>query len=298
MKFFIFLTNLISSFLMLVDCDRRVFGGSTVNQGQFPYQVSVLLKDNPVCTGTIIDESWVITAAHCVIEDKKMVSSSDVSIRVGYVRKDLGSGQVVRASDLAMHPDYTTLGDKMDLALIKLQTPLEFSDQVRKIHLSADPWPPSEGRMCTIAGYGSTENKTINELRFLQVKAFHGRNTCPCITKNVQLERLICLAPRKGQGACFHDVGGGLVCDGKVEGIIILIMDKRTCRYFTPDSSTDCRSKHVYSTCLYICPVLDWIKKYVPSVPPTPKSCNGCIKEAPSIIVLSICLYILAIGLL
>ncbi|XP_022191271.2 chymotrypsin-1 [Nilaparvata lugens] len=297
MKFLIF-TNLISSLFLLVNCERRIFGGSITTHGEFPYQVIVLLKNQQVCTGTIIDENWVITAAHCVMDGRRMASPSDVSVKAGFVRRALGPGHLMRAIDLAVHSDYRTLTGKQGLALIKVEEPFQFNEKIKKISLSDEPWPHSEGRMCTIAGYGSTENNTINELRFLQVKAFHGKNMCPCTTHNDQLEKLICLAPRRGQGACFGDSGGGLICEGKVEGIINVIMDKRTCKYFAVDRYTDCSSKHVYSTCMYVCPVLNWIRKYVPSVPPTPESCNKCNRGAPSVIVLLICLYIVVNGYL
>lgn len=53
----------------------RILGGKNSVRGEWPWQVSIHQKD-PVsgkkldqhCGGTLIHPSWVLTAAHCIIE--------------------------------------------------------------------------------------------------------------------------------------------------------------------------------------------------------------------------------------
>lgn len=52
---------------------NRIAGGRSAIQGEFPWQVSVQTNEvfgefEHVCGGTLISESFILTAAHCVNE--------------------------------------------------------------------------------------------------------------------------------------------------------------------------------------------------------------------------------------
>jgi secreted trypsin-like serine protease len=46
---------------------QRIFGGTEAALGEFPWQVSLQqsLCDIPICSGVIIDEYTILTAASC-----------------------------------------------------------------------------------------------------------------------------------------------------------------------------------------------------------------------------------------
>lgn len=48
-----------------LDDKHRITGGSTASRGQFPWQVALIIDDAYFCGGSLIDELWVLTAAHC-----------------------------------------------------------------------------------------------------------------------------------------------------------------------------------------------------------------------------------------
>lgn len=64
------LSFLISFSLQNVHSVRRIYGGQIAKIGQYPYQTLLLIKDNldqdVRCGGSVIDEHWIITAAHCL----------------------------------------------------------------------------------------------------------------------------------------------------------------------------------------------------------------------------------------
>jgi len=92
------------------------------------------LRDRSMCTGTLIDEDLVITAAHCVISSRtgKVQPAGDVFFVAGWRR-----GQKVasrKATEITVHPGYVFAEHPglaeigADLALIRLDAPIPAAD--------------------------------------------------------------------------------------------------------------------------------------------------------------------------
>lgn len=53
----------------------RIVGGDDSEVGQFPYQVSVQMQDGfHFCGGSILNEHFILTAAHCVVDAVSLVT--------------------------------------------------------------------------------------------------------------------------------------------------------------------------------------------------------------------------------
>lgn len=46
--------------------DPKIVGGDFAKENQFPHQIALYNKGSFRCGGSIFNENWIITAAHCV----------------------------------------------------------------------------------------------------------------------------------------------------------------------------------------------------------------------------------------
>ena len=102
----------------------KIVGGETVRRISWPWVVSLSIPIKLLCGGTIISESWIITAAHCV----QGVSISRITVYAGSNRRWSGKQQrqILRK---IIHPDYDSTLYTHDIALLELKEPLDLTDQ-------------------------------------------------------------------------------------------------------------------------------------------------------------------------
>lgn len=48
--------------------DLKIVGGQDANIEDYPYQVSLQFQYTHLCGGSILDQYFILTAAHCVLE--------------------------------------------------------------------------------------------------------------------------------------------------------------------------------------------------------------------------------------
>ena len=140
----------------------KVVGGEDVEKiDDYPWMAALVASgiedayDGFFCGGTVMDDRWILTAAHCVEEYDDDWGSLDVITG----REDLSNedqGERISADRIIMHPNYDPDTLDSDLALIYLAEAVDF--QEIDIVEQSDPhgWG-QEGQEAIILGWGDTE---------------------------------------------------------------------------------------------------------------------------------------------
>ncbi|XP_037774255.1 uncharacterized protein LOC119570666 isoform X3 [Penaeus monodon] len=199
--------------------NMRIVNGTTASVGEYPYQVtlvSTIQSKSYLCSGTIIKDSCILTAAHCLY-DKDMNRATRVQVRYGsiFLQNEIS----VIASRYIEHPKYTRTTLANDIAVVELPEPLVFSNTVRPICLGLEEDNPFGGK-AVATGWGDTifNGPISNTLQEVALDV---------ITMN-DCEKNTSLPPDTTKG----DSGGPLVvqlCNGRFAQVGIISYSSSNC---------------------------------------------------------------------
>uniref|UniRef100_A0A8B9QBA7 Transmembrane protease serine 2 n=1 Tax=Apteryx owenii TaxID=8824 RepID=A0A8B9QBA7_APTOW len=197
-----------------VNVMSRIVGGSAASLGQWPWQVSLHVQDVHICGGSIITPEWIVTAAHCV--EGQYSDPYSWRVYAGILNQKemiFRAGHGVR--QIISHPDYDTDSKDNDVALMKLETPLILTDNIRPVCLPNPGMVFKPNQQCWISGWGAEYQggKTSDNLNYALVPLIE-RSRCNSIYiyNGMILPTMIC-AGFLGGGidSCQGDSGGPLV---------------------------------------------------------------------------------------
>jgi len=192
------------------DDDDKIVGGYTC---QVPYQVS-LNSGYHFCGGSLINEQWVVSAAHCY--------KSRIEVLIGEydIRATDGTEQFIQSAKVIRHPKYNSYTIDNDIMLIKLSEPAQLNGVVQPIPLSSQCVP--DGTMCLVSGWGNTMN-TASDPDLLQCVNVPVVPAADCLKSypGQITDNMICLGfPEGGKDSCQGDSGGPVAVNGELQGVV------------------------------------------------------------------------------
>uniref|UniRef100_A0A3B5LJ76 Peptidase S1 domain-containing protein n=1 Tax=Xiphophorus couchianus TaxID=32473 RepID=A0A3B5LJ76_9TELE len=175
----------------------------------WPWQVSLHLSSH-FCGGSLVNDQWVLTAAHCVGGLAGIPSL--VTVYLGRQSQE-GSNpnEVVRkVVQITSHPNYSFPNN--DIALLKMSEPVNFTSYISPVCLGASSSSFYSGDPSWVTGWDPLPSPG----NLLEVEAdIVGNGQCSCDYSELGdliNDNMICAGFREGgKGPCFGDSGGPLV---------------------------------------------------------------------------------------
>ena len=190
---------------------EKVINGTVSTPNLFPFMVEFKFTWYHFCGGAVYDKYHIITAAHCI---KKSTTNKQITlVFADWDNKAKDEGQYQRkVAEIIKHPKAFSSFMRHDIAILRLEEPLEFTDKVQPICMPTRA--VYGGESATVMGWGYTYN--TNNKRYL-IQA-----VTPIVSKSLCSSRgwygksikpgMVCAGYRKGEiDSCLGDSGGPLV---------------------------------------------------------------------------------------
>uniref|UniRef100_A0AAY4F0L7 chymotrypsin n=1 Tax=Denticeps clupeoides TaxID=299321 RepID=A0AAY4F0L7_9TELE len=188
----------------------RIVNGEEAVPHSWPWQVS--LQDFTgfhFCGGSLISETWVVTAAHCNVSHRVIVGEHDKG-KAGEDIQTMKVQKVCFSQPAICFPDWNPSTINNDIALIKLASPVSLNDRVSPVCLAEASDNFNPGMTCVTSGWGLTPITTPNKLQQAALPLL-SKETCQTYWGSNITDKMIC-AGADGASSCMGDSGGPLVC--------------------------------------------------------------------------------------
>nr|XP_034974631.1 trypsin-like [Zootoca vivipara] len=197
----------------------KLLGGYPCLPHSQPWQA--YLTGTYTCGGTLIADSWVVTAAHCY--------GGNIIVRLGKhnlaIREE--GEQTRRVVRYFRHPGFNPRTLNNDVMMLKLERPVPFTQNLHPLELPRGCSAP--GTMCLVSGWGTLTTPQATFPNILQCGNVRliSPERCGASYPNSITNGMVCAGvPEGGVDACQGDSGGPLVCNQQLEGIVSWGMEK------------------------------------------------------------------------
>ncbi|KAM6230015.1 granzyme A-like [Porphyrio hochstetteri] len=196
-----------------------IIGGHVVRPHSWPYMAALQTGNSIQCGGALVEEQWVLTAAHCKAEGLRVVLGAH---RASRAEK---SQQIFEVTKCIPYPEFDRSSKENDIMLLKLNDTAEVNKYVKCLPLPDSGEDLQPGTKCKVAGWGDRSSRKPSEcLREATLKIVD-RKTCETkygsgtkITNN-----MLCALGKtmfSKSDACKGDSGGPLICGKRYSGIV------------------------------------------------------------------------------
>lgn len=201
-----------------------IVGGGLASPNEYPWMAAlvrpgVTASSSNFCGGSVVHPWWVITAAHCVINERP----EDLEVVIGTNDlTNLTAAERIGVAEVIVHPDYNEITVDSDLAMLRLESPTSAEPLALIDHGALD----DPGVMATVTGWGRTStigfpSPQLREVD-LPIVALATANALPAFDGGLTVNMLPAGFVEGGKDSCFGDSGGPLTVPSPVgEGTML-----------------------------------------------------------------------------
>merc|ERR1719458_1504069 len=187
----------------------RIVGGQETEQHEYPWQVGLVSRNgrSPFCGGTLISSTHVLTAAHCTQSD-----ASSIAVILGEHNIADSVFNRVNVAEIIDHPEYNSGTTDNDYAILRLASPVTFTNEVSPACLPADLSNTFAGVLATVTGWGTLSSGGSQPTVLQEVDVTVTTNTAckNAYGSSMITANMICAAD-SGKDSCQGDSGGPMI---------------------------------------------------------------------------------------
>jgi secreted trypsin-like serine protease len=188
---------------------QRIVGGEESPVGEFPHMIDVKNGGSHYCGGSIINEEWVLTAAHC-----SQSSPSSYTLVAGdhHRGNQEGTEQERNVIQIVVHGNYNPSTIDNDAAMMKVASPFVFNDRVKAVQLPMANSIFDNGDAMAI-GWGalSEGGGSPQALQNVTVPLWTNQ-ACQVAYSQYDITPSMICAGVAGKDSCQGDSGGPMIC--------------------------------------------------------------------------------------
>lgn len=202
---------------------ERIVGGTVAAKGTFGWNVIINDNGRIICSGSIVNSSWIVTSGYCLYGRKASTLQIDIGV---HDRSQWDSYSVAkRVSKFFVNTNYVNNGQfRNDIAMLKLDSPIILDTFTYKVVPVCIPsgLEKYESRYGYVSGYGSTYSGGDSQ-RYLTRVSLPVLTDARCKQKfssyGIDTYTQVCAGESFGNADfCEYDNGSPLVVRSNMDG--------------------------------------------------------------------------------